>query len=222
MKRLWFLGALSTLALGCAAERYSYRPAEQSTATLAGRPAARYEIPPYAPRGDVRVSTYGVGEVEQEEGEKTPVLRVRLNISNDGDEAAWTLDTREVVVALPGHGTIGAAFVNAGSADLPFVSIPPWEQRTVDLYYPLPEEMAEASEIPAFDVLWRVRTARDFVAQRTPFERIAVEPSPASGAGAGPAPYWWYDPFFFGHPAGAPAVILRGPRQRLGPPPRRP
>ncbi|WP_437600706.1 hypothetical protein WMF28_03945 [Sorangium sp. So ce590] len=68
MRRLLTLSLLGMAA--CASQqRFYHQPEEQASARIAGRPAARYTIPPEQPRGDVRVATFGVPEIELGRGE---------------------------------------------------------------------------------------------------------------------------------------------------------
>jgi hypothetical protein len=207
MRRLLILCILGLSACG---PEYYYQPAEQATASVLGRPAARYEVPPEEPHGDVRVATFGVTGVDVGDEETVPSLHVRLIVSNDSGAAPWLLDTRDIRAQFAGRPPLSPAFVNASGEGLPVLQIPPGQSRTVDLFFPLPEDLRGARDIPEFDVLWSVQTEERRVAERTPFERMRVEPQTTVmyGYGYGWAPYWWYDPFY-------PRVIVI---QQPGPP----
>jgi hypothetical protein len=213
MRRLLILCLLGTAA--CASQQYYYRPEEQASARLAGHPAARYTIPPEQPRGDVRVATFGVTELETDTGERLPALHVRLVASNDSGERTWTLDTRDLHVQLEGRPPQRAAFVNATVVDLPVLKLPPGQSRTVDAYFPLPDDLQGARDIPQFDVMWSVQTDDRRVAERTPFERMRVEPDVRATVayGYGVAPYWWYDPVL--HPFPRTIIIRQVSRPRI-------
>jgi len=101
------------------------------------------------------------------------------------------------------------------------------DQRTFDLYYPLPAGREHAAEIPQYDLVWSVRTPARVVAERTPFERTEVEAyagaAPIHGPSVGWGPIWWYDPLYpsvtFAHPViihhAHPRIVTRpylGPR----------
>lgn len=210
-RKLWALSAslpLSLLGLvaGCAGETYLFEPAEQATATIEGYSAARYTIPPEAPRGDVRIASFGVHDIEQAGGEDVPAIHVRLVISNDSGAGPWSVDTRRVHMEVRGKGDIGAPLVSTDGQGLPVVDVAPGRQRVIDLFYPLPDGMEGASDVPAFDLLWVVKTDTREVAERTPFERIEFERAPRSAVSGGAewyGPYWWYDPWYY-----PPAVVL--------------
>lgn len=198
--------SLSGLLSGCAGEMYLFEPAEQATATIEGYSAARYAIPPEAPRGDLRVASFGVTDIEQAGGDEVAAIHVRLVISNDSSAGPWSVDTRKVRLEVRGRGDIGAPLVSTDGEGLPVVSVAPGRQRVIDLFYPLPEEMEGASDVPAFDLIWAVRTEAREVVERTPFERIEFERSPRMAATAGAewyGPYWWYDPWYY-----PPSVVL--------------
>lgn len=214
---------LLCFASGCASG-YAYAPTTNATTTIHGRPAAEYAIPTAAPEGDVRLASYGITTIKPEDNtDALRALHLRIILTNNGS-APWTFDTRDQKVVLDGHGTMTPAFAsaNAGSAP-PAVSVEPGAKRTVDLFFLLPPGLQQADEIPAFDALWNVGTDRGLVAERTPFERLVVEPDyDGSWAGEyyGPGYYWsgpyWVNPAFpydgVPHPfVGARIVIRRAP-----------
>jgi hypothetical protein len=210
--------SLVTFAFGCAeTSAYLYRPAEHGNALVNGYPAAYYAIPPDAPKGDVRLASFGVTEVGHEEGPDLPSLHVRLIISNNAGERAWTIDTRDVRIAERGLSPRGPAFVNTGSADVPGGHIPPGQERVIDLFYPLPPGEEDPEDVPAFDVLWKVQTDAGVFAQRTPFERLRIERVAPIEWRMGYAAYWWYDPWYPGYTILRPGVIVRS---HVAPPPR--
>lgn len=212
------------LASGCAAH-YQYVPTANATATVHGRPAADYDIPSAAPEGDVRLASYGMTDVNAEDkAEKLRALHLRVVLADNGT-APWTFDTREQRIELDGHGTLAPAFAsaNAGSPP-PTVTVPPAGKRTVDLFFLLPPGLQKADAVPEFDALWKVQTDRGLITQRTPFERLMVEPEYADDVWAGeyygPDYYWagpyWTNPLFpyDGVPHGyfgAGVVIRRAP-----------
>jgi hypothetical protein len=245
-RRLGRLGQLVRVAcplamllgtVGCASEqRYIYRPEENATARVAGRPAAYYVVPAQEPRGDVRVATLGIAMLEPRGGgHRLHAMHVRLVVDNNDDTGPWQVDTREQWGTLDNYGQSRPAFSAATRGRPPILQIPPGTSDTIDLYYPLPSSMQDASELPHFEVLWRVQTPETLVSERTSFERLRVEPAPSPayyGPGygmewAGPPWYGWYDPFWPGFAfTGAPLVyyyarpaVLGAPRP---PPPARP
>lgn len=203
-------GAIAALA-GCVDQAYVYSPAEQATATMNGRLAARYQIPPGSPRGDVRIASFGVVDLEQPgEQREIPSLHVRMAISNDAGAGPWTVDTRRIQADLRGFGDAGVPMVSSDAAGLPSVTIAPGQQRILDLFYPLPRDMEGEDDLPAFDLVWRVHTDAGLVTERTPFERIDVEPQqPAYFTTSWYGSFWWYNPWYY--PAGVvvrPSVIV--------------
>jgi hypothetical protein len=205
--------ATGLAATGCAADRYYYQPAEQATAISGGHPAAQYSIPPGRQGGDVRVTSFGVAKLELERGKRVKTLHVRLDIANENGREPWALDTRYVQVQFEGRREATPAYAHADDASLPVVQIPPGQSRTIDLYYPLPAQIKGEGQIPRFDVVWRVQTDEELVAERTPFERREiVQPAPTVyyGFGMGAYPYGWYDPWY---PRGV--IIQRTQRPRV-------
>jgi hypothetical protein len=93
-----------TGAVACASPQYAHRPAEQATASLAGHPAALYEIPPEKPAGRARVATSGVALLDFPGDIIVPALHVRLAVASDAGQTAWVLDTRDVRAVFDGAG----------------------------------------------------------------------------------------------------------------------
>lgn len=190
--------ALATAALACAAcgsRRYLYEPAVASSATVAGRAASHYRIPPEAPRGDVRVASFGLADIRPAHermrfAEELRAIHVRLVVANNSD-AAWWVDTRDVRAVLPSNGESRAAFARVDEGSLPVVVVPAGGERTIDLFFPLPEDMQEASELPSFDTIWSVQMPNMTIAERTPFERLDVPP------GTYPYDYRWGPPYYY-------------------------
>jgi hypothetical protein len=198
MKRLiWVVPLL--LTAGCAPE-YAYVPEQNATATVRGRVAADYPIPPGAPRGDVRIASYGIAEVSSEgsPGETVRALHLRMVLENNS-AAAWTLDTREQRVQLDGADTIAAAFASANAGvPPPMVTVPPSGKRVVDLFFALPAALQDAEAIPEFDAMWRVNAGpAGVIAERTPFERLTIEPDEGSYDSWDYGPdYYWGGPYW--------------------------
>ncbi|HEU4731789.1 MAG TPA: hypothetical protein VFT22_28025 [Kofleriaceae bacterium] len=163
-------------------------------------PAARTPIPQEQPQGAIEVVSYGVTDLRRDDL-RVPALHVRAIVTNDGDDAPWTLDTTQQLVEIPGEGRSRAMFVNSDVGTLPNVSIARHERRVLDFYFPLPETIRDESHLPRFDLLWQVTTPARTVASRTSFERQDKQPevayvTPTWPLWAGWGPYWWYDPFY--------------------------
>ena len=137
-------------------------------------------------------------------------LHVRLAISNNNDTGPWELDGRALRVAYASGDMVGPAFLNTRTRGAPRVEIAPREAAVVNAYFPLPGSEETAERIPRVDLLWELSTPAREVAERTPFERIRIEPEVAvtAGYGLGRWPAWWYDPFF----PGPPVIIQERPR----------
>lgn len=202
------IGRVTALAVvlaagGCATNQYLFVPTENATATTEGYPAARYPVPPESPRGTVYVASFGVVSADvAHHGPQTPMLEVRMTVSNDSGAGPWTVDTREQLLEIPGAGPSRAAAMNSDQQGGPVLTVPPGQKRTLDLYYPLPPSMPTADKLaPSFDLMWRVQTPERLVAQRTPFDKQRIEPAAQpmyADVGLGWGPYWWYDPFYPG------------------------
>jgi hypothetical protein len=193
-------------AAGCASE-YTYQPATNATATVKGHVAAYYPLPDAVhPQGDARVASFGIAKIKRADESQLRTLHLRVVVSNNSQQP-WQLDVNQQRVQLKGGATLSPAFAQSDGQDVPDVHITPGGKRTVDLFFALPEDQARASRIPEFDAIWRVETGTQPVVQRTPFDRLVVEPAYASTGWYGPGwwgPYGWYDPFWGPGYIGAP------------------
>jgi hypothetical protein len=201
----------------CASEQYLFRPAEQLTANVDGQPAASYPVPPESPRGSVYVTSFGVTDArvgDGKDGARRALLQIRMRVSNDSDDQPWIVDTREQILELPGVGRSRPAYVNTDRDGAPLIQIPRTDRRTIDLYYPLPQNLQSSDKVPPFEVLWSVRTGIRLVAHRTPFEKVPlyadnVRVYPEVALSFGWGPFWWYDPFYPSLTFGAPIIAHR-------------
>jgi hypothetical protein len=203
-------------ACGSSAE-YVYAP-ERPSVWIDGYPGTARALPPERPQGEIRLASFGVTELAAAGHERVVALHVRMVVSNEGDATPWTLDTGEQMIEIAGEGRSRAVFVNTDVDGLPMVTIGKRERRTLDFYFPLPATARSEDAIPAFDVLWQVRTADRIVDERTAFARENVEPPPRTEVilVSGWGPRWWYNPLYptlvFVHP---PRVIVRHSPSRI-------
>jgi hypothetical protein len=166
----------SCVLVACAEDEYIYRPAEQATANVGGLPAARYGIPPERPLGTVLIASSGLARVGFGDGAEQRMLAVRMVVSNNTDDVPWTVDTREQRAIVLGAGESRPVYANADGGLSPLLQVARGKKMSVDLFYPLPADRQNAKHVPEFDVIWQVRTGERIVAERTPFERLEIEP----------------------------------------------
>jgi hypothetical protein len=204
---------LATVALcavvGCAHE-YAYWPAGPAAGS---GPAARYPIPPEAPRGEVYVTSFGYTDLDLDDGRSAQMPHARLVAVNNGPDA-WTLDGREQQLTVaPGQAPLAPAFANTDAGAGPVYTVPPGQRRTFDFYYAPPPPLDKPSQVGWFEFDWRVNVGAQPIAQRTSFQRFEERPATYGTypgyvfVGLGWGPLWWYDPFYYryAHPP-----IIRG------------
>jgi hypothetical protein len=223
-----WVATLSALTLAACAHEYTYQPAEHATGKIGGHVAADYQIPTAAPQGDVRLASFGLGELAPAKGsnDSASALHLRMVVSNNGAQP-WTVDTREQKLDIKGSHPTPPAFstTSEGNADLPVVTVAPGSKRVIDLFFPLPPNQQSAGSIPEFDAIWNVHAGTQDVVERTPFDRLQIEPAygPAVAPEYGFYGDWngpfWYDPMYpgaFSRPWGGGAVMTRAPSWRHG------
>jgi hypothetical protein len=187
------------VAFGCAPQ-YAYVPTTNASATVQGRLAAEYPIPPSAPQGDVRIASYGMTDVSTQSApsEVLRALHLRVVLA-DSSASPWSFDIREQRVELGDHEVLAPAFASANpGTPPPIVTVDRNGKRIVDLFFLLPANLQHADAIPEFDAMWRVNAgAAGVIAERTPFERLTVEPDEGGYAdwdyGGG---YYWGGPYW--------------------------
>lgn len=156
-------------AASCNRGSHVYAP-QGATTTSDGYPAARVEIPPERPTGNIQIASFGLTRLGA--GTRLDAMHVRLVVENLTDSMPWTIDTREQLIDIAGAGTSRPILVNTDQQALPVVSVVPGARRLLDLYFPLPT--TGASEPPRFDLVWQVRTGERVVAQRSTFDQLST------------------------------------------------
>jgi hypothetical protein len=116
----------------------------------------------------------------------TRVLGMRLIVANRS-ERSWKVDARVQALVFDDGQAATPLYALALRGSPPMVDVPPGETRAVDLLFPLPAGVEEASDLPRFDAVWSVRTSQHVVTGRTPFARSAVRPGAYSSVGS---PFW--------------------------------
>jgi hypothetical protein len=203
MSRLVLCGSLilaASVSIGCAHNSdYSYRPAGPA---FAGAPAARYPIPPGAPRAEVYTTSFGFADLDLPD-RGAEMLHMRLAVVNSGTDNIL-VDGRQQALVAPGQQPVGAAFLNTDAGSGPVYTVPPGQNKVFDLYFAPPPPLADARALANFEFQWHVQLGPQVYAERTPFERVlgphaeyAYNPYPAFvhmhlGFGMG----WWYGPYY--------------------------
>jgi hypothetical protein len=172
MRAVLVAGAL--VLISCAPTRYTYAPVTVTSADMAGRAAVDVPIPS---TGSVRLSTFGIAELDLGRTPPVRALHVRMSLTNDSEQA-WSLDASLLRAELADVGRTEVAPRTSAGLRPPTLEVAPHTTREVDVFFPLPEDLASARELPAFDVVWTLRTQSGEVERRTPFERIAVRRRP--------------------------------------------
>jgi hypothetical protein len=193
------VAVVASAAAGCVHE-YAYVPVGPGTGN---GPAARYPIPPDAPRGEVYVTSFGFTLMDVAQGRSAQMMHARVVAVNNTGQETWTLDGRDQqLVVAPGQPLLQPAFANTDAGAGPVYAVPPGQRRVLDLYYAVPPPFDDPTRLGSFELDWRVNVGNLPIASRTPFQRL--EGAPAGYApypdyvfvGLGWAPLWWYGPFF--------------------------
>ena len=120
-------------------------------------------------------------------------------------------------------GSLSFSTTSEGNGGLPLVTVAPGSKRVIDLFFPLPPNQQSAGSIPEFDAIWNVHAGTQDVVERTPFDRLQIEPAygPAVAPEYGFYGDWrgpfWYDPLYvdaFPQPWFGGALMMRAPTWR--------
>jgi hypothetical protein len=195
------------VALGGCASYSAYIPEESATATLGGRTAAAYSVPSEQdPQGNLRLASHGISKLERH-GETGKAIHIRMALSDNGSDP-FVLDARRQRLQLPDGRQLAPAYVSSAAATPPVITVRPGTSRMLDLYFPIPEDLASADRPPRFDVIWRVWAGDEEVSQVTPFDEVSVDPAVARQRAAEDVVegYPYYDPYWGPGFMGPPAV----------------
>ncbi|HET9987803.1 MAG TPA: hypothetical protein VFQ65_04770 [Kofleriaceae bacterium] len=164
-----------------------------------GHPAVLVAVPPEAPHGYVELESFGVIELRPRGTNlRFTTVHVRLAITNDEDDAGWTVRPADQLLEVPGEGTSRAIYVNTDMPEATVLQIAKRDHRVVDLYYPLPATIARADQLPWFELHWQIATPARLVASTARFEPFAGSPAGAPQVifYAGWGSHWWFDPTY--------------------------
>lgn len=143
----------------------------------------------------LQLASFGVAELAPDDGTPIAVLHVRAVIANGNRDRPWSVDVSKARLDAVPASPVAPAFANANLTTLPIAIVDPGEQYMIDLYFPLPSELAARGGPTSFTVTWPVNTP-DRVVRHAAFERARAVPRPyderVRGAGWGPS--WWFDP----------------------------
>jgi hypothetical protein len=138
---------------------------ERPRETLLGR----YDVPTMSPHGGIVISSFGVNDLQVGD-QQQPIrfLQLRMKVTNKDDTTPWTVDVRQQLLSLPNEGQSQPAFINGDQRNLPNLTVPVGQTRTIDLYYALPQTLQAATQVvPASELLSQVQAAGQTIAQRT-------------------------------------------------------
>src|SRR4030095_3295596 len=129
-------------------------------------------------QGDIRLASYGVAKLKPNGSDTLKTIHLRVAMSDSGQQPL-VLDARARRLQLPDGRQIGAAFVRSAVSVPPLIRVEPGTAQTVDLYFPIPQDLVDQTSPPRFDVVWAVDVGGETVSEVTPFDKVAVDPAKA-------------------------------------------
>lgn len=208
MKNLGLL-LVCALAVGCATQKYGFRPSGNVATAEAGYPASHYPVPPDGPRGEVYVTSFGTREVDAGSGGHSQLIHVRVAVANHNADADWTVDPGKQLLVAPGAAPERPSFMEVDGKHDGNTVVARGQRRVFDLYYQMPNGARNARNLPGFEVQWTLDGGGQTFAERTGFTRepfheyddgpntrVAVVAAPWWAYGYGPG---WWGGFGFGY-----------------------
>lgn len=208
MKQFGLLLILA-LGVGCASEKYGFRPDGNVASAEAGYPASHYDVPPGTPRGEVYVTSFGTREVDMGGGARAQLIHVRMAVANHDADTDWTVDPGKQMLVASGATPQRPDFMEVDGKHDGNTTIGRGQRRVFDLYYRIPGGARDASHLPSFELQWQLEGGGQTFAERTGFTRepfreyneadrtrVAVVAAPWWAYGYGPG---WWGGFGFGY-----------------------
>ncbi len=194
---LIFLGFLSA---GCATEEFRYVPTEHQTPISQRKDEAVYAAPADAPTATIRIVSLGITDLKDPlDSASAKTLHLRMSVSNKKDAGNWTFSAQDQSVSFPDQPLVQPLTVKSGTQETPQFTIKPEELRSIDLYFPLPKEVASAQDLPEFDFHWQLKSGARTVRETTLFDRVRNPEAPAYPYAYGwGAPWNWDGPMSLG------------------------
>jgi hypothetical protein len=189
---------------GCATERAGFRPTTMVSTTEAGFPAARYAVPPNAPRGEVFVTSFGTRQVDETSDARSDLVHVRVAVANQTGTGTWTFAPSRQLLVAQGAAPQGPEFLEIDGRNPGDDRIAPAQRKVFDLYYRMPKGASHDAIVPGFDLTWQLEADGQSVSERTSFVREPYrdygEATRSYWATGVVSPWWvsWYGPPWLG------------------------
>lgn len=207
--KIFGLLLISVMAVGCASQKYGFRPAGNVMTAEAGYPAAHYPVPPESPRGEVFVTSFGTRDAELN-GQNTQLIHARLAVANHNAETDWTVDPGQQLLVGPGAQSQRPDFMEVDGKHDGDTRVARGQRKVFDLYYRVPGGARDVGGVAGFDLQWKLQGGGQTFAEHTSFAREPYrdyrESSGTRVAVAGVAPWWafgygpaWWGGFGFGY-----------------------
>jgi hypothetical protein len=148
---------LLTLTAACASKPVS-KSQERKT-------EASYRIPQGNPNGTAVVRLWGVEKYQADPSqEKARSVHLEIVLANKNGPDPWDVDAKDFYLSFS-----DGSRSSPSSANPKILHIEPQARFGMDLYFPIPKELASPDQLLTFDFHWQVETAGQTYANATPF-----------------------------------------------------
>lgn len=189
------------LLAGCATEEFRYVPTEHQAPIAQRKDEAVYSAPADSPTATIRIVSMGISDLKDPlDSTSAKTLHLRMSVSNKRDAGNWVFNSQDQSVSFPDQPLVPPMTVKSGTQETPQFTIKPEELRSIDLYFPLPKEVASAQDLPEFDFHWQLKSGTQIIHETTLFDRVRSpeSPPPYSYAYGWGSPWNWDGPMSFG------------------------
>jgi uncharacterized membrane protein YgcG len=196
--------ALVASASGCAYGYAEYRGAEgvpsySDGSESPGPPVLRYAIPPDAPKGQAYVMSLGVQTYTARDGQRKPMLHLRIALENNSAEP-WILDPGDAAVGLDDASPIRPTYAT-GRQTAGRQTVAPGKRGELDLFFAMPS----ATRPQQASLTWQVRLGAESTMLNSRFDlmtgpgpgQVYYEPAYDASLAYAWGPGWWWGPSWY-------------------------
>jgi hypothetical protein len=190
--------------LGCATQKFGFRPTGSVMTAEAGYPASHYSVPAQSPRGEVYVTSFGTREIDVDGGQHAQLIHVRLAVADNSGGIPWTVDPGKQLLVAPGVAPQRPDFMEVDGRHDTDTRVARGQRKVFDLYYRVPGGARDAGHLAAFELQWQLDGGGQTFAERTSFSREPYRDYGAetrSRVAVGVVAPWWaygYGPGWWG------------------------
>lgn len=202
--------------IGCSTPSYRYVASGPSQPKKEeAKDEASYPVPAQTPEGTVRVRSMGVVDLRRKgEDKRVPSFHVRATLSKTSGVNLWTFNIQEQTLFIPNQSPILPLYANSNSTTLPSFQLKTGDVRSIDLFFPLPQNINSADDVSEFNFKWVIHPDSQILTETTNFQRLQAHEHYPAAYPYDPYPIgygslWWGSYGYWGPIEVAPSIRIR-------------